>query len=83
MSYTSTVYTMGTALSVARDNSIPCALLVDGQWMHGHVLAADGHGVVLDSAGSEHSVVRMERISVVRMMTRAPTADPEKLAWAE
>lgn len=80
MSYTSTIYTMGTALGVARDNHIPCTLLVDGQWMHGHVLAADGHGVVLDMDGTEHSVVRMERISVVRMMTAAPTPTSNELA---
>lgn len=81
MSYTSTVYTMGTALGVARENRIPCALLVDGHWMHGQVLAADGHGVVLDINGTEHAVIKMERISVVRMMTGAPTADIQELAW--
>lgn len=73
MSFTSTIYTMGTALGVARDNRIPCNLLVDGHWMHGYVLAADGHGVVLDTDGTEHCVVRMDRIAAVRMMTAAPS----------
>lgn len=72
MRFTSTVYTMGTALGLARDNHIPCNILVDGHWMHGTVLASDGHGVILDIDGAEHSVIRMERISAVRMETAAP-----------
>lgn len=83
MSFTSTVYTMGTALGLARDNRIACTLLVDGQWLRGHVLALDGHGVVLDTDGTEHSVVRMDRISAVRMMTAAPTANTKELASVE
>ncbi|UUZ60967.1 hypothetical protein [Nocardioides sp. B-3] len=31
MRFTSTVYTMGPALGLARDNRVPCKLLVDGQ----------------------------------------------------
>lgn len=78
MSFTSTIYTMGTALGLARDNRIPCKLLVDGHWMHGYVQATDGHGVVLDTDGTEHCVVRMDRISAVRMMTAAPAAASTK-----
>lgn len=83
MSFTSTIYTMGTALGVARDTRIPCTLLVDGHWMHGYVLATDGHGVVLDADGTEHSVVRMDRISAVRMMTAAPTANSMEVVRVE
>jgi sRNA-binding regulator protein Hfq len=72
---TSTIYTVGTALSRAHDNQVPVALLVEGHRMRGHVVAIDGHGVVLNSDGTDHSVVRMERVSEVevRVMTAAPT----------
>jgi hypothetical protein len=69
---TSTIYTVGTALSRAHDNQVPVAQLVEGHRMRGHVVAIDGHGVVLNSDGTEHCVVRMERVSAVRVMTAAP-----------
>jgi hypothetical protein len=72
MSLNSTIYTMGTALNRAHDNQVPVALLVDSHWISGHVVATDGHGVILDSGGQEHCVVRMESVSAVRVMTAAP-----------
>lgn len=72
MSMSSMVYTIGTALNRARDNQVPVALLVESHWMIGHVVAIDGHGVILDSDGQEHCVVRMESVSAVRVMTAAP-----------
>ena len=68
----STIYTMGTALNRARDNHVLVKLLVDGHWMHGHVVAIDGHGVVLERDRVAHSVVRLERVSAVEVMTPAP-----------
>jgi sRNA-binding regulator protein Hfq len=76
MTVTSTISTMSTALSGAHDNQVPVALLVEGQWMGGHVAAVDGHGVLLERDGTEHSVVKMERVSAVRAMTAAPTPSP-------
>ena len=73
MNPTSTTYTMGTALSYAQDNQVPVALLVEGQWMRGHVAAIDGHGVVLDSDRTEHCVVNIESVSALRVMTVALT----------
>ena len=72
MSFDSTIYSMGTALNRAQDNHVPVALLVEGQWLHGLVAAIDGHGVVLAGEDTEHSVVRMERVSAVRVMAGAP-----------
>ena len=43
--------------------------------MHGQVAALDGHGVVLATEDDEHSVVRMERVSAVRVMAAAPGPD--------
>ena len=68
----STIYTMGTALNRARDNHVLVSLLVDGHWMQGHVVAIDGHGVVLERDGVTHSVVRLERVSAVEVMAPAP-----------
>jgi hypothetical protein len=74
---------MGTALGLARDNRIPCTLLVSGQWMGGHVVALDGHGVVLDADGTEHAVVRMDSIAAVRLMSAAPTSHLPEVAAAD
>jgi len=77
MTMTSTVYTIGTALNRAHDNRMPVALLVEGQWMHGHVVAVDGHGLVLDRDGLDHCVVKLDRVSAVRVMAAAPVDDDE------
>jgi sRNA-binding regulator protein Hfq len=72
----STIYTIGTALNRAHDNDIPVQVLVEGEWMTGHVVAVDGHGVVLHSADLEHAVVRMDAVSAVRIFTAAPGRTP-------
>lgn len=72
----STLYTIGTALNRARDNGVPVYLLVEGQWLSGHVRAVDGHGVVLSDADHEHAVVRMESIAAVRISSPAPERIP-------
>ncbi len=72
----STIYTIGTALNRAHDNDIPVQVLVEGEWMTGHVVAVDGHGVVLHSDEMEHAVVRMESVSAVRIFTAAPGRTP-------
>jgi hypothetical protein len=75
----STLYTIGTALRRAHDHHLPVSLLVEGYWMEGRVLAIDGHGVLLDLVeDGEHSVVRLEAISAVRVQGRLPaTPEPE------
>lgn len=65
-------YTIGTALDRARQLFHTVEVLVDGQWVLGTVLAADGTGVVLERDDREHSVVRLERISAVRIAASAP-----------
>lgn len=72
----STIYTIGTALNRARDSDIPVQILVEGQWMTGHVVVVDGHGVVLQSDDLEHSVVRMEAVAAVRVFGSAPQRTP-------
>src|SRR4051812_39569010 len=55
----SVLYTIGTALNRAHDNNVAVQILVEGQWLTGHVAAVDGHGVVLYSDEAEHAVIRM------------------------
>ena len=72
MSSDTMIYTIGTALNRAHDNEIPVQVLVEGQWLSGHVLAVDGFGVVLCSDDLEHAVVRMESVAAVRVLSPAP-----------
>jgi hypothetical protein len=72
----STIYTIGTALNRARDNDVAVQVLVEGQWLTGRIAAVDGHGVVLHSDDLEHAVVRMERISAVRICSALPGRTP-------
>jgi hypothetical protein len=66
-SFTSTLYTIGTALTRAQDADVAVELLVAGQWIHGHVSALDGHGVVLHGEGDELAVIRMGSIDAVKV----------------
>ena len=72
----STIYTIGTALNRAHDNDIAVEVLVEGQWLGGHVVAVDGHGVVLSGDDLEHAVVRMDSVAAVRVLSAAPGRTP-------
>ncbi|MFT4008492.1 MAG: hypothetical protein QM655_00465 [Nocardioidaceae bacterium] len=72
MSYDSSmIYTMGMALSRALDNHTEVEILVEGQWLAGMVVVNDGYGVVLDT-GIAHSIVKVESIAAVRIMSASP-----------
>jgi sRNA-binding regulator protein Hfq len=75
------IYTIGTALNRARDNGVPVEILVEGIWVGGHVLAVDGFGVVIHSDDNQHSVIRIESISAVTILSAAPHRDaiPERV----
>jgi hypothetical protein len=68
-------YTIGTALDRAREGGLGVEVLVEGHWLSGTIAAADGLGVVLDREGVEHFVVRLDRISAVRVGAQAPMLD--------
>ncbi len=76
MSRDSTIYTTGTALNRAQDNGLPVQVLVEGHWIDGHVLAVDGHGVVLECDTLGHTVVKMDSVSAVRVLSEAPGRPP-------
>jgi hypothetical protein len=71
------MFTIGTALRRAEDNHLPVEVLVHGQWLRGNVAGLDSEGVVL-STHSEHSVVRLQSVSAVRIpesMADKPVAE--------
>ena len=70
-SFTSTLYTIGTALSRAQDADVDVDLLVAGQWVRGRVSALDGHGVVLHGDDDELAIVRMGSVDAVRVRQAA------------
>lgn len=61
----STIYTIGTALTRAHDSEVPVDVLVDGQWIQGDVSAVDGHGVVLCCHDGGLAMIRVESIHAV------------------
>ena len=71
----STLYTIGTALSRARDHGVVVRVLVSGHWIEGLVSDVDSHGVVLTGSGTDHHVVRVEDISAVRVHAEDPLVD--------
>ena len=74
MMHGSMVYTVGTALRRAEESGRAVEVLVEGSWIAGSVAALDGHGVVLDLGGVEQTVVRVERVSAVRVLEVASPA---------
>ncbi len=68
----SMIYTMGMALSRALENNADVSILVDGEWLSGSVVIYDGYGVVLDN-GDEHSIVKVDTVTAVRIMSHVPT----------
>lgn len=91
----STLFTIGTALRRAADNNLPVEVLVESHWLRGTVAGVDGHGLIL-TTHAEHSVVRLESISAVRIPESVPepraaqefdphqmlTMSPDAEAWA-
>ncbi|PUA79420.1 hypothetical protein [Nocardioides currus] len=61
----STIYTIGTALTRAHDADVSVDVLVDGQWIHGLVSAVDGHGVVLQCDDGGIAMLRVEKVDAV------------------
>jgi hypothetical protein len=71
----STILTIGTALNRAQQAGAQVFALVQGQWIAGHVLGIDGHGVVLRNSAGESAVLRLEHVAAVRI-DEAAVADP-------
>ncbi len=72
--------TVGNALTRARDDVCAVELLVEGHWIQGHVSAVDGYGVVLNRAGGDHSVIRLDSIVAVTVAAESPVSIPSQPA---
>lgn len=82
MSHSSMVYTVGTALNRAAESGSAVEVLVEGTWIAGHVVALDGHGIVLERRGREHAIVRLEKVTAMRIVDPAPASHAEHAASA-
>lgn len=62
---TSTIFTVGTLLRHAQDAAAPVRVLVQGTWLDGRIIGADGHGVVLDNGQDQQVLIRLEAVVAV------------------
>ena len=81
-SHSSTLFTVGTLLRHAQDAGAPVRILVQGTWLDGRIVGADGLGVVLDDGSGQQSLVRLDVIAAVTF-SRADIDDPDADAAAE
>ena len=80
---TSTLFTVGTLLRHAQDAGAAVRVLVQGTWLDGRIVGADGHGVVLDDGNGQQVLVRLEAVVAVsfsRTDIDDPGADPDEAA---
>lgn len=59
--------TIGTAIQRASESGHQVRLLVDGHWLVGRIVAADGYGVVLEAEDGVHTVARLERVAAITL----------------
>ncbi len=72
---TSTLFTVGTLLRHAQDAAAPVRVLVQGTWLDGRIVGADGHGVVLDDGQGQQVLVRLDGVMAVSF-ARTDIDDP-------
>ncbi len=75
MSKSSTLFTVGTLLRHAQDANAPVRVLVQGTWLDGRIVGADGLGTVLDDGNGQQVLVRLEAIVAVSF-SRTDIDDP-------
>ena len=64
-SQNSTLFTVGTLLRHAQDAAAPVRVLVQGTWLDGCIVGADGLGVILDDGNAQQVLVRLDSIVAV------------------
>jgi sRNA-binding regulator protein Hfq len=75
---TSTLFTVGTLLRHAQDAGAPVRVLVEGTWLDGRIVGADGLGVVLDDGNDQQVLVRLDSIAAVAFSRADIDADDEE-----
>lgn len=82
-SKSSTMFTVGTLLRHAEDAGAPVRVLVQGTWLDGRVVGADGLGVVLDDGNGQQVLVRLDSVVAVTFSrTDIDAPDPDEDAHA-
>lgn len=71
MAQATTLWTIGTALRRAEELEARVDLLISGHWISGTIVAVDGHGTLIRSDTQDHSVIRLDHISAVRIIQNA------------
>ena len=61
----STLFTVGTLLRHAQDAGALVRVLVQGTWLDGRIVGADGLGVVLDDGNGQQVLARLDAITAV------------------
>jgi hypothetical protein len=77
----STLFTVGTLLRHAQDAGAPVRVLVQGSWLDGRVVGADGLGAVLDDGNGQQVLVRLDSVVAVSF-SRADIDAPDDAAAA-
>ena len=77
MSKSSTLFTVGTLLRHAQDAGAAVRVLVQGTWLDGRIVGADGLGVVLDDGNSHQVLVRLDSIVAVSFSAAEIDADKD------
>ena len=73
---TTTLLTVGHALTRAQDEGLLVMVCVGNEWISGRVVNTDGHGVAILEPNGDMCVFRPEAISGVRVPYRSPEARP-------
>ena len=64
-SQSSTLFTVGTLLGHAQDAGAPVRVLVQGCWLDGRIVGADGLGAILDDGNGHQVLVRLDSVVAV------------------
>ncbi|HYH74130.1 MAG TPA: hypothetical protein VD764_13005 [Nocardioides sp.] len=62
----STMFSVGTLLRHAEDSGAGVQVLVQGEWLAGHVIGCDGLGAVLDDGAGDQLLVRLDSVVAVK-----------------
>jgi hypothetical protein len=76
-SQSSTLFTVGTLLRHAQDAGAPVRVLVQGCWLDGRIVGADGLGAILDDGYGQQVLVRLDSVVAVSF-SRADIDDPRE-----
>ena len=83
MGQSSTLFTVGTLLRHAQDAATPVRVLVQGSWLEGVIVGADGMGVIIDDRSGQQVLVRLDSVVAVGFNRSAIDGEPDEDAAEE